>query len=104
MALDEFSIYLNDEQFKSIQMMDNNCLVEVFDNRNKTQSGISIPITKDNPFVPNMGIVYLLPKHYDGEICIGDNVVFEKYKGKRLFYNNRQFLMFDVDYILCKIS
>lgn len=88
-----------------MSMVNNLVLIEVFDNRDMTQSGIKIPITSENPFVPEWGIVYKMPNNIT-EFKVGDKVAIQKYKGTRFYsdIDNRQFLMLDASYILAIIT
>lgn len=102
MALDEVHIHLTMDKINGMKMMSNRVLVEVFDTRNKI-SNIFIPITEDNPFIPDRGVVFKVCS--DACFNIGDCVIIERYKGKRVFSDdNRQFILLDKSYVLAKIE
>lgn len=102
MALDEVYIHLTMDKINKMKMMPNHVLIEVFDTRDKV-GDIYVPITRDNPFIPDRGIVFKVCS----DVCfdVGDYVIIERYKGKRVFSdNNRQFILLDKSYVLAKIK
>ena len=102
MALD-IHIHLPIGEIEKLSMINNKVLIEVFDTRNRTKSGIELPITEDNPFIPDRGVIFSVPKD---TFCfdVGDCVIISPYKGKRILsYDKRQFILLDLEYILCKI-
>ena len=64
---------ISKQQLETIRTMNNKVLIEIFDKRGKTESGIIVPITSENVFVPSEGIVVKIP---DGvtDIKVGDKV------------------------------
>ena len=94
---------ISKQQLETLRTRNNKVLIEIFDKRGKTESGIIVPITSENVFVPSEGIVVKIP---DGvtDIKVGDKVMFEKYKGTRMVCENRQFLLLDFSYILAIIE
>lgn len=100
MALD-IHFHMDISEVDKLSMVENKVLIEVFDKRNISDGGIILPVSNDDPFVPDRGIVYKKP---DGITCfnVGDYVIIEKYKGKRIFANgtDRQFILLDASYVL----
>lgn len=106
MGLDTCLRYNSIDILENIEMINNKVLVEVFDNRAKTESGIDLPITIDNPFIPYKGIVFKKPALLKG-FKTGDEVIIEKYKGVRIFVGVievRQFILLDASYVLAVIQ
>lgn len=101
MSLDEVHVHLSMDEIDRMKMMSNHVLVEVFDTRSKV-GDIYVPITEDNPFIPDRGVVFKVCS----DVCfdVGDCVIIERYKGKRVFSDNgRQFILLDKSYVLAKI-
>lgn len=100
--LDEVAVKIKESELLGIRLLNNNVLVEVFDNRKK-QNDILIPITEDNPFIPDRGVVQSIAENVT---CINPNdcVILEKYKGRRVYTcdTGRQFILLNVGYILAK--
>lgn len=88
----------------SVKMLNGYVLVETFDNRS-FQKGVFVPITETNTFVPTFGRIVAVGND-ETELCIGDNVVFEKYKGERFISDDSKhtFLMLKKDFILATID
>lgn len=76
-------------------------IVEVFDKRNQTRSGIILPVTVNNAFVPHAGIVVSVgEKVREKEIEINKKVFVEKYVGDKVEYEGRLFLVLTESNIL----
>ena len=105
MAIDLPIHYETMSVLEKTKMLNNKVLVEVFDNRGTTESNIKVPITIDNPFGPEDGIIYNKPDSIT-DFNIGNRVVFTKYKGTRIYVaeGNRQFLLMDAGHILAIIK
>lgn len=102
MALDEIHFHMDMEEISKMKMLNNNVLVEVFDNRGKVGSVI-VPITSENPFIPDRGIAF---KTSDNTCFdVGDHVIIEKYKGRRVFSDDgRQFILLNLNHVIAKIT
>lgn len=94
---------ISKQQLETLRTRNNKVLIEIFDKRGKTESGIIVPITSENVFVPSEGIVVKIPNGIT-DIKVGDKVMFEKYKGTRMVCEKRQFLLLDFSYILAIIE
>lgn len=101
MAMDEAFIRLSEEKLDSLELINNQVLVEVFDDRGEV-NGIKVPITIDNPFIPFKGIVVKVAPSVS---CIspGEYVIIEQYKGKRVFVGQRQFILMHKDHVIAKL-
>ena len=105
MPLDVHIHYSDMSIIDKMKMLNNKVLVEVFDNRDTTEHGIKLPITRDNPFVPDKGIVYKLDPNIT-DFSKSDKVVIMKYKGTRIYSDedNRQFLLLDAEHVVAVIK
>lgn len=83
---------------ESMRPINRNVLVQVFDERAKTISGIELPVTENNAFIPDRGIVY---HGGSSDFVKGQKVVVEKYQGiKYLTEKDESFLLIDSSSII----
>lgn len=94
---------IDSDKLDNFKPINDNVLVEVFDNR-AFMNGVNIHITNDNVFIPQFGKVVALDN--SNELNIGDQVIFEKYKGERCssIDNKRTFLLLKSSMILATID
>ena len=79
---------------------DKRVLLERIEEETKTSSGIIIPDNaKEKPLV---GTVRAISKKLekDSEIKIGDNVVFDKYKGSEIKIDGKEYIVIDEEDLL----
>lgn len=99
--LDEVAIKIKESDLSKLKVLNDSVLVEVFDNR-REQNGVFIPITEDNPFIPDRGVVKRVAETV---ACVkpDDCVIIERYKGRRVYTDaNRQFILLNVGHVLAK--
>lgn len=80
--------------------LDKRVLLERIEEETKTSSGIIIPDNaKEKPLV---GTVRAISKKLekDSEINIGDNVVFDKYKGSEIKIDGKEYIVIDEEDLL----
>lgn len=78
----------------------NKVIIEVFDKRHISKGGIELPVTKNNSFVPFMGILISKGNAVDIDVPIGSKVIFEKYVGDVVDYDGRKFLSLHQSHVL----
>lgn len=80
--------------------LDKRVLLERIEEETKTSSGIIIPDNaKEKPLI---GTVRAISKKLekDGEIKVGDNVVFDKYKGSEIKIDGKEYIVIDEEDLL----
>lgn len=80
--------------------LDKRVLLERIEEETKTSSGIIIPDNaKEKPLI---GIVRAISKKLekDSEIKVGDNVVFDKYKGSEIKIDGKEYIVIDEEDLL----
>lgn len=88
--------------FKAIR---HKVVLEIFDKRNETRSGLFLPVTINNAFVPTAGIVISVgPSVPYKEIIVGAKVAVEKYSGDKVQSDGRDFLILNYQDILAILS
>lgn len=77
-----------------LKAVGNKVIIEVFDKRNETRSGIVLPVTNNNAFVPHSGIVSSVGKAVRFEdIKVGKKVAIEKYVGNKVQWEGKDYLV-----------
>ena len=80
--------------------LDKRVLLERVEEEAKTSSGIIIPDNaKEKPLI---GVVRAVSKKLekDGEVKVGDSVVFDKYKGSEIKIDNKPYVVIDEEDLL----
>ncbi len=88
---------------KELQPINENVLIELVEEKEqKTTGGIIIPDTASKE-KPISGKVIAMANIQDPEFNVGDNVVFKKYSGTELEFEDKQYLVIQYSDILAKI-
>lgn len=80
--------------------LDKRVLLERVEEETKTSSGIIIPDNaKEKPLI---GVIRAVSKKVekDGEVKVGDNVIFDKYKGSEVKIDGKEYVVIDEEDLL----
>ncbi len=89
---------------KEMQPINQNVLIAIEEEKEqKTQGGIIIPDTASKE-KPMSGKVVAMANIENPEFSVGDNVVFKKYSGTELEFDDKQYLVIQYADILAKIT
>lgn len=88
----------------SMKLLKGKVLIQVFDERNKTKSGILMPVTDNNPLIPDRGIIVNVNKESES-LQVGDKVLFVRYQGHKFQDDElNKYLLMDEKYVLVKLD
>lgn len=69
----------------------------------KTRSGLLVATQKDNKSnfegVPNRGFVYALPAGYDGELKVGQQIIFDEKSPKGVKWEDQTLFVINLDQV-----
>ena len=87
-------------------MLKSNVLVEVFNKKNQSASGIVIGINDNNAFIPDRGIVVnVCAKGNIYDLKVGDKVVIKKYSGVKMTNEkNQTFILMNVKDVIATLD
>ena len=91
---------------EKITMLKCNVLVEVFNKKNQSESGIVIGTNDNNAFIPDKGIVVnVCSKGNIYDLKVGDKVVIKKYSGiKMTNERNQTFTLMNVKDVIATLD
>lgn len=94
----DFHYYMDNDMVSHLKPMNGQIIVQLRDDRDKHDS-IILP-TFGKPLVPDRGVVYAVSDdRKEKNIVVGSKVVFEKYMGKKIFTEDKTFLILHEDHI-----